>query len=812
MNSIFIRQLTVNASLLLTACIIYNALYSNYRKNKNLYGLVFGTIAGIVGILLMMNSAHFATGIMFDTRSILVSATGMFFGFIPSLIAVLIISICRIMIGGAGTLTGVLVTVLTAGIGLLWHHFRLQHILIKKKNVWPEFYVFGLITHVVMLLCMLTLPHNMAFTVLKEISLPVLLGYPIGSLLLCLVLFAGFKNMKTQSDLEESELRFRTMFEQAPMGIAVVNDNQNLYVNLMFEKILGRPKEDLTAMGWEEYTHPDDLQADRDKFAALQSGKINTYAMIKRYIRPDGSIVWVNMIIAALDMDNPSESNHLCMVQDITEMINARETARKSEANYKNLYLEFQRKQILLVSLLDSIPDLIFYKDVDGKYMGCNKAFGKFADMEADKIIGRTDFDLFDKEMAERFREMDIIMINQKQQQKNEELVSYPDGSKVYLDTLKTPYYDPEGHVLGMIGVSRDISERRQKEEKILYLNYHDVLTGLYNRTFFDEEQQRLDTESHLPLSVIIGDINGLRLINDAFGYAEGDKLLVEISKILRECCRAEDIIARTGGDEFSILLPKTDSALARNLFDRIKKTCEEYALNSDNEVYYTSISLGYATKIRQDEPFYQVLKVAEEYMYRRKLLAQKSLHSAIISSIKTTMFEKSNETEEHAERLADLSRKLGQAIGLSEEDLVSLELVATLHDIGKISVDQNILTKRGRLTDAEWAEMKKHPEVGYRIAQTVPELRSISEYILCHHEKWDGTGYPQGLSGEDIPLLSRILAIVDSYDAMTQDRSYRKAMTKDAAIAEIIKNAGTQFDPENARIFVEKVLNKSDD
>lgn len=812
MNSTFIRDLTVNASLLLTICIIYNTLFVDYWKKRKAYDYILGIISGIVGILLMMNSAHLSSGIMFDTRSILVSATGMFFGFIPSLIAVLIIGAYRIVIGGAGALTGVLVTVLTAAIGLIWNRFRLNRFLLNKKNIWIEFYFVGLITHVVMLLCMFTLPNNMAFIVLKEIGFPVLLVYPIGSLLLCLVLFAGHKNIKTQLDLEESEVRFRTMFEQAPMGIAISNNQSIIFVNSMFEKLLERSKEEILARGWEKYTHPDDLNKDRDQLEALRSGEINRYSMIKRYIRPDGSIVWVNMIIVAMDVANQTEKNHLCMVQDITEMIRGRETMQESETNYKNLYLKFQQKQILLIALLNSIPDLIFYKDIDGRYMGCNKAFEKFAGMEEEKIVGCTDFELFDKEMAALFREMDKKMMSQKTQRINEELVSYPDGSKVYLDTLKTPYYDPEGNVLGLIGVSRDVSERKKKEEEILFLNYHDVLTGLYNRTFFDEERKRLDTESHLPLSVIIGDINGLKLINDAFGHAEGDRLLVEIAKILRSCCRTEDIIARTGGDEFSILLQKTDGNVAKKIFDRIKTTCEEYATRSDKEVYYTSISLGYATKAKQDEPFDEVLKVAEEHMYMRKLLAHKSLHSAIIASIKTTMFEKSNETEEHAERLADLSRKLGQEIGINEEDLVSLELVATLHDIGKISVDQNILTKRGKLTNKEWAEIKKHPEVGYRIAQTVPELRTISEYIMCHHERWDGTGYPQGLAGEDIPLLSRILAIVDSYDAMTQDRAYRKAMTKDAAILEIVNNAGTQFDPEIARIFVEKTLNQSDD
>jgi HD-GYP domain-containing protein (c-di-GMP phosphodiesterase class II) len=242
---------------------------------------------------------------------------------------------------------------------------------------------------------------------------------------------------------------------------------------------------------------------------------------------------------------------------------------------------------------------------------------------------------------------------------------------------------------------------------------------------------------------------------------------------------------------------------------DSIETTCREHGKKSGKGVYYTNISLGYATKIIVEESFEKVIEDAEGYMYKLKFLEHRSMYSSIISSIKTTVNEKSYETEEHAERMATLSRKLGKEVGLSEEELITLELATTLHDIGKISIDRNILTKPGKLSKEEWDELKKHPEVGYRITQTIPELRGVSEHILCHHERWDGKGYPQGLAGEDIPLLARILSVVDSYDAMTQDRSYKRAITKEEAIIEIRNNAGTQFDSEIARIFIEKILTK---
>lgn len=666
MNNELLRGLVYNASLLLSISIIYNT-FLKFEKNKKYNNVIIGLIVGIFGILVMINTVNITSGIFFDTRSILVSVTALFFGFVPTVISSTIIIAYRAFIGGDGAVMGVAATMLSSVIGLLWHYFRINHIFEKKNSVWLEFYIFGLIVHMGMLLCTLALPREYIVIILRQIFVPVILIYPIGSLFLCMVIFTGFKNLQTKLALEDSK--------------------------------------------------------------------------------------------------------------------------------------------VFLMSLINSIPDLIFYKDCEGVYIGCNKAFEEFAGREEKDIIRRTDFELFENEMAVLFRTMDKEMLKQNHPRKNEEVVTYPDGNKVFLETMKTPYYDSEGNILGLIGVSRDITERKQKEEKILYLNYHDVLTGLYNRAFFDEELKRLDTERQLPLSVIIGDINGLKLINDALGHAEGDKLLVAMAKILKNCCRAEDIIARTGGDEFGILLPKTDHYIARSVVDRIKKACEEYANKTDKEIYYASISLGHATKNKTEESLGKTVEIAENYMYRRKLLEYKSLHSSIVSSIRTTMFEKSHETEAHAERMAELSKELGRVLGLTEEKLIELELLSTLHDIGKISIDSNILSKPGILTKEEWSEIKKHPEVGFRITQASPELRHISEYILSHHERWDGGGYPQGLSGMQIPLLSRILLVVDSYDAMTQDRTYRKAMTKEAAAAEILNNAGTQFDPVIARVFVEKVL-----
>lgn len=366
--------------------------------------------------------------------------------------------------------------------------------------------------------------------------------------------------------------------------------------------------------------------------------------------------------------------------------------------------------------------------------------------------------------------------------------------------------YDDQGNIDFVEGIIIDITDRKKRENEINFLSNHDTLTGLYNRRFFDDEKRRIDEEKIYPVSVIMGDINGLKLINDSFGHMEGDKLIVSIAKILQANCRETDILARTGGDEFSIILPNSTNEYAALFVKKIEEDCDELKNSTLGDVYRLSISLGYATKKSVMEPLAQAIKDAEDNMYRHKMLQSRSLHSSILSSMKTTLFEKNKETEEHAHRLIQYSKLIGQKLRLRDKQLNELELLSTLHDIGKIGISDLILNKPGKLSDEEWVEMKKHPEIGYRIAMSTSELAPIAEYILYHHERWDGTGYPHGLKGEEIPLLSRIISIADAYDAMTEDRPYRKAISSEDACAELRRNAGLQFDPEIVMVFLGEI------
>jgi diguanylate cyclase (GGDEF)-like protein/PAS domain S-box-containing protein len=381
------------------------------------------------------------------------------------------------------------------------------------------------------------------------------------------------------------------------------------------------------------------------------------------------------------------------------------------------------------------------------------------------------------------------------------------DGTERIIADKAAPIKDPGGNLLGAVLVFRDVTEEKKREEEIFYFGYHDKLTGLYNRAFFEEELRRLDTERQLPISLIMGDVNELKIINDVFGHDEGDRLLQTIAQILRESCRSEDLIARWGGDEFVILLPQTPGRVAAEICERIRKVSHSYSNCKEHENICLSISLGQATKEKSSEDLREVLQKAENLMYKRKLFEGKSLRSSIISSMKEILYKKSHETEEHGCRLARLCKRIGHVLGLTRKELEELQLLAMFHDIGKIALKDGILTKEGVLTEDEWIEIKRHPEIGYRIAQSAPEFSQIAEYILSHHERWDGKGYPQGLKGEEIPLPARILAVADSYDAMTRDRSYRKALPIDQVKKELIKSAGSQLDPRIVRIFLQKVL-----
>ena len=350
-----------------------------------------------------------------------------------------------------------------------------------------------------------------------------------------------------------------------------------------------------------------------------------------------------------------------------------------------------------------------------------------------------------------------------------------------------------------ILAIAQDITERKQAEEKIRYMSFHDSLTGLYNRYYLEEEMKRLDTQRQLPISIIMTDVNGLKLVNDTYGHSTGDKVLIQAAQILKRFCREDDIIARWGGDEFVVILPRTNKKDAWAICKRINnECCKDYVKGVP-----VSMATGVSSKDRIDKDLARVLKEAEDHMYRHKLTESRSVRSAVLNSLLKTLREKSYETEAHTRSMQEIALKIGEKIDLPDSELSRLRLLITLHDIGKINIPGEVLTKKGPLTQDEWKVIKKHPETGCRIARATDEFVHVAEDILAHHERWDGTGYPQGLKEKEIPLLARVTAVADAYEVMSNGRPYKKAMFPEEVVAEIKKCAGTQFDPELVEVFV---------
>ena len=376
-------------------------------------------------------------------------------------------------------------------------------------------------------------------------------------------------------------------------------------------------------------------------------------------------------------------------------------------------------------------------------------------------------------------------------------------GEKTPIADGASPIRDTEGQIYGVVMVFRDVTQEKQQRDEIEYIMSHDSMTGLHNRWYMEEMLNRYDQETQGSCVLIMGDLNGLKLVNDAFGHYEGDRFIRKIAGILKSSSGPRDVVCRWGGDEFLILMPDAGAADAEQLIERISARCK----SESDEKLQLSIALGYALKTGGSEGIHTVLREAEQLTYRRKLMIEKSFRSSVINALLATLAAKSEETEEHAERLQHYCGQIGKILGISNKELDEMSLFAMLHDIGKVGINDAILQKPGALTEAEWLEMKKHPEIGFRIAQNNVDLAPISEYILSHHERWDGRGYPRGLCGEEIPVLSRILAIVDAFDAMTSERIYSKPRSPETAAEEILRCAGTQFDPIIAHVFVEQVL-----
>ncbi len=339
-----------------------------------------------------------------------------------------------------------------------------------------------------------------------------------------------------------------------------------------------------------------------------------------------------------------------------------------------------------------------------------------------------------------------------------------------------------------------DITDRLKAEQEINFLSYHDKLTGLYNRAYVEKALGELEQSGVSPFSVIIIDMNGLKITNDVFGHEQGDRLLVSMAQALKTSCRQTDIVARWGGDEFLVLLPGADSVSCNAVCERISSSCQQ----TESQPIRLSAAVGSVTRQGVPTEFSELFSVAENRMYSNKLEKSREVRARIIAEMEAQLHERCFESSGHSQRVREMTAKFADYCGIdsARTEMKPLDQLAALHDIGKVAVPCEILGKAGPLTATEWQSVKRHSEIGYRLAQSIGDS-ALAEVVLAVHERWDGHGYPNGLTGNQIPLLVRLFAIVDVYDVLTHPRPYGSALDKDDALAEIAAGQGTQFDPE---------------
>lgn len=487
----------------------------------------------------------------------------------------------------------------------------------------------------------------------------------------------------------------------------------------------------------------------------------------------------------------PETPQIFSIIFDVTD----RETYRK------NLFYEKE----LLNTTLKSIGDGVVTTDVAGKITSLNNVAQELVGYSHNEAKGAAFADIFVLKNEETEEPVEspverVLNTGKIVGLANHTVIINRYGEKISIADSAAPIKNEEGKIFGVVMVFRDVRTEKAYQDEVLYLSYHDALTGLYNRRFVENELQRLNANKCAPVSVIMGDVNGLKITNDVFGHAAGDELLKSVSAVFKETCTRVDIVARWGGDEFLLILPNKTLEDAGKILERLNANFLKRKVGT----FQLSVSLGCAERSSPTQSMEQVIRQAEEWMYHQKLLDSKSYRNTIINTLLATLYEKSMETEEHAKRLFKYCEAIGIELKLPAQSMNELSLLSVLHDIGKVGIHPSILRKSGALTADEWLEMKKHCEIGYRITQNTPELSLVSEYILHHHEHWDGNGYPKGLKGEEIPICCRILAVADAFDAMTNDRIYRRAVGVDDAIAELRRHAGTQFSPQIVEVFID--------
>lgn len=487
---------------------------------------------------------------------------------------------------------------------------------------------------------------------------------------------------------------------------------------------------------------------------------------------------------------------------------------------------EHEKVHNQLEDIIDFLPDATFVINAQNEIIAWNRAIEEMTGISKEEMLGKDHF-TYATPFYGKARPTLIDFINT-----DEDITTIKDkypsyeyierkGTTLYgevfvpnlynergahLWVTASPLYDSNDNLVGAIESIRDITKRKEAINKLTYLSLHDPLTGLYNRTHFEEELNKLNEGDIRTVGMIISDIDGLKLVNDTLGHEIGDRLLVAAANLLKKAYSEHERISRIGGDEFMILLPQTSFEEVQEIVENIRQVIKNY--NDQEPEIPLNMSIGAATYHQRITSLKELFTEADNNMYHEKLNPSPDSEKCVLLTLEKAL-ESKNYVSENISRIQYLVTNVAAALGVSNRRVKELQLFAQFRDIGKVGVSDKILFKPGPLSPEEYAEIQRHCEIGARIAQMTSLLLPISDWILKHHEWWNGKGYPLGLTGEEIPMECRLLTIADAYVAMTSDRPYRKAMSHEKAVAELSKRSGTQFDPELLERFMQVLENR---
>lgn len=447
-------------------------------------------------------------------------------------------------------------------------------------------------------------------------------------------------------------------------------------------------------------------------------------------------------------------------------------------------------------AVIGALPQMVFVFDKSGICIDC-RGTKRVLMYDAEAYLGKHIGEITNVEAGQRLLEV-MQSLNEVGQIQEVDVTLDVNGSLEYLK-MNLCYMTENEIVL----VPVRVTTFKEQLTQIEYLSTHDQLTGLGNRMHLTEVFEEYIKEQAFPISVITCNINGLKVINDTIGRNKGDKQILRLAGILKNSNIDNESIFRVGGDEFTVIVQDTDNDQVATLVDELIVGC----VNDATDSIELSVSFGYATMMSDEDSMNETIREAENYMYKQKLYSSVYKKGSTVEIINSTLLAKNLREQRHSERVSYLCEKTAKCLGMNKYTQNKLKVAGLLHDIGKIGIPERVLDKPGKLTDEEFAEIRMHPAIGYKILNSAGHMTEISEIIYAHHEKWDGTGYPRRLKGAEIPIEARIIAISDTYDAMTSDRSYRDGLSKEIAIDELLKCRGTQFEAELVDFFIEQVL-----